>query len=165
MEASTPHTGSANWPEEESDELMVHSDPTAVRRARSFARRLAGGLPAETDDTIELLVAELVTNALLHGAPPVILRIETVPDRVRIAVADASPRLPLARVPQAEDVTGRGLQVVEALSAGWGVRSRPEGGKVVWADVSKGPSSRPAGVGARPARARTGGPIPSPERS
>lgn len=116
------------------NELVVRSELTAVRRTRRFARRIAERLGAEAD-TLELLVSELVTNAVLHGAPPIKLRIEMLRDRVHVAVADANPRLPLMR-PQAEGLTGRGLAIVEALSEGWGALPRPDGGKVVWADVA-----------------------------
>jgi anti-sigma regulatory factor (Ser/Thr protein kinase) len=124
-----------------SDELVVRSDLTAVRRTRHFARRVAERLGAEAD-TLELLVSELVTNAMLHGAPPIRVRIEMIRDRVHVAVTDASPRLPLAERPRSEDLTGRGLAIVEALSEAWGALLRPDGGKVVWADVAPSPSHR-----------------------
>lgn len=118
-------------------ELVVRSELTSVPRARQFARRVAERTGAEAD-TLELLVSELVTNAVLHGAPPVRLRIEVLGDRVRVAVADASPRLPRVGLPRADDgMTGRGLGIVEALSSGWGVVRRPDGGKEVWADVAQ----------------------------
>ncbi len=121
-----------------SNELIVCCDPTAIRRARHFARRVASTLRAEAD-TLELLVSELVTNAVLHGAPPVSLRIEMLRDRVHVAVADTSPRRPLAGLSRTDGMTGRGLGIVEALAAGWGVDSQPDGGKVVWADVAPVP--------------------------
>jgi anti-sigma regulatory factor (Ser/Thr protein kinase) len=141
MEASTSPPDSAQWPKAASAELVVKNDVSAIRAARNFARQVAGGLGANTDDTVELLVAELVTNAVLHGAPPVTIRIESRPERVHIGVTDASPRLPIARLPQAGSISGRGLQIVGALSAGWGVVPRPEGGKVVWADVTARPGA------------------------
>jgi anti-sigma regulatory factor (Ser/Thr protein kinase) len=136
VDASTSRSDGAGSRAIGAEELLVRSEASAVRSARSFARRLAGRIPTEADEAVELLVAELVTNAVVHGAPPVTVRIESLPDRVRIAVTDTSPRLPLAGPPQAESITGRGLQIVKALSSGWGVVPRAEGGKVVWADVA-----------------------------
>jgi anti-sigma regulatory factor (Ser/Thr protein kinase) len=137
------------WRVDGSSELALRSDLSAVRRARSFARQVTRGLDVDAD-AVELLVAELVTNAVLHGVPPITLRIETNPDRVHIAVADASPRLPLAGPRPSGGMTGRGLGIVEGLSARWGAISLPEGGKLVWADLA---APRPLGL--RPHRSRS----------
>jgi anti-sigma regulatory factor (Ser/Thr protein kinase) len=142
METSTSHANGTRRPEIGSGELAVRRDPSAVRGARNFARRwLAAGRAGDADEAVELLVSELVANAVLHGAAPITVRIEAFPDRVHLAVTDADPRLPRTRAPGPGGVNGRGLQIVEALSAGWGVVPRPGGGKVVWADVATGPRS------------------------
>ncbi|MEX2619164.1 MAG: SpoIIE family protein phosphatase [Egibacteraceae bacterium] len=85
-----------------------------------------------------MLVTELVTNALLHGAPPAELRVRM--DRrgtARLEVSDASPAMPLRTRRNDEAMTGRGLSVVDALSARWGVRLVPPG-KIVWAELRTG---------------------------
>lgn len=114
-------------------ELTVPSVPRSVAEVRRFARDVCGpGSPAA--DTVELLVSEVATNALVHGAGDVRVRVVVLPDRVRVEVDDDSP---LALAPRSAGPTaegGRGLALVTALSAQWGVLSRP-GSKTVWFEV------------------------------
>lgn len=119
----------------ESDELHLGSSPNAVPKARQFvAQRLTRAeLPQYVDDA-ELAVAELVTNALLHAAPPVSLRVLPRQDRVRLEVADGSRAAPVRGRADVASMTGRGLALVEALSLRWGVDPAPAG-KVVWAEL------------------------------
>ncbi len=119
------------------DQLVLRGDPGGIRRARRFARTRVG--PASADaDTVELVVAELVTNAVLHGAPPIVIRIRMLDTCIHIDVADLGGRLPVMRRAARDGITGRGLRIVNALSAGWGVRRLARGGKVVWAEVAPG---------------------------
>jgi hypothetical protein len=83
----------------------------------------------------ELAVTELVTNALLHGQPPVVVRVVPGDARVRVEVTDGSPNLPVRAMPNADAMTGRGLALVEAVSADWGAERAGEG-KVVWAEIA-----------------------------
>ena len=115
--------------------------PEAVPCARLHARLVVGewGLGGLADST-ELLVSELVTNAvrvsrLLRQRPPVRLWLRSDGVRVLVAVWDASPRSPV-RVDAAEgDESGRGLLLVESVAARWGWN--PErGGKVCWCVVT-----------------------------
>ncbi|PRY14554.1 ATP-binding protein [Kineococcus rhizosphaerae] len=78
----------------------------------------------------ELLVSELVTEAVTHGTAPVVLRIECEgDDGVTIAVSDRDPNGPHFRTVGPDDAHTTNL--VEVLSDEWGVRTRP-GGKTVW---------------------------------
>jgi anti-sigma regulatory factor (Ser/Thr protein kinase) len=84
-----------------------------------------------------LVVSELVTNAVLHGAEPIHVCVSRHSDSLRIEVSDGdahtSPIDPLR--PRAYDEPGgRGMQIVNALSRGWGV-TRHDDGKTVWAEV------------------------------
>ncbi len=84
-----------------------------------------------------LLASELVSNAVLHGAPPIGLSIQLSPggDSVRVEVHDGSPQLPPARAPEISQVRehGRGLQIVDTLAAAWGSRpGEASGGKTSW---------------------------------
>ena len=128
-------------PAEEVTELHVDADVDAVPRARQVARRaLDGRVGSATAQDAELVVAELVTNALLHGLPPVVLRVHGDSDTgtAHVEVQDAGHLLPV-RLPGASDgLTGRGLGLVASLSTTWGVDAAPGAGKVVWADVSAG---------------------------
>ncbi|GAA0310583.1 ATP-binding protein [Kineococcus aurantiacus] len=78
----------------------------------------------------ELVVSELVTEAVTHGAPPVLLRVECEgADGVTISVSDRDPNGPRFRTVGPDGVPGTNL--VAVLSDEWGVRTRP-GGKTVW---------------------------------
>ncbi|HET9078562.1 MAG TPA: SpoIIE family protein phosphatase [Acidimicrobiales bacterium] len=129
---------------ESSAELTLGSGPDAVPRARRFVRSSLSEWPAELAADAELVVSELVTNAALHGQPPVALRL-AVGDRVRIEVSDAGRSAPILLQQNTGAMTGRGLAMIAALAEGWGVEAGPEGGKTVWAELAVGgsPAVRP----------------------
>src|SRR5207302_10941640 len=104
-------------------------------RARRFVREALATAPADQRDDAELVVAELVTNAVLHGAPPVTLRVRQAADVVRIEVHDTGRQRPIAVRAGVDAMTGSGLALVGSLSREWGVEPTPDGGKVVWAEV------------------------------
>lgn len=111
--------------------------PEAARHARRFSRRVlrSWGVADEAMDTALLVVSELVTNALIHTDGPVRLDLTLVDHRLRIAVADASPRSPVKPTSIGWEATGgRGILLVEAMSTGWGTVPA-SGGKQVWADL------------------------------
>ncbi|MEU5137945.1 ATP-binding protein [Streptomyces californicus] len=116
--------------------------PRVAVSARS-ARRLVRlaldvwGLPG-VQDAAELVVSELVTNAVLHAhSDRVRVSVTRIgAEQVRVAVADLSKDRPAARAAGDEQETGRGLGIVDALSGGrWGVDALPYG-KRVWATLS-----------------------------
>ncbi|ARP73881.1 PAS sensor protein [Streptomyces pluripotens] len=112
--------------------------PEAVRHARRFTRRtLRGwGVPGETVDVALLVVSELVTNALVHTEGQVRLDLSLVGQRLRLAVADSSPRSPMKPTSVGWEATGgRGILLVEAVSEAWGTLP-VSGGKQVWADLA-----------------------------
>ncbi|MEU4000314.1 SpoIIE family protein phosphatase [Streptomyces fungicidicus] len=109
--------------------------PQAVGHARRFTRRTlrSWGVTADMDAAL-LVVSELVTNALVHTEGQVRLDITLVNDRLRLAVADASPRTPAKPTSIGWEATGgRGILLVEAVSAAWGTLP-VSGGKQVWAE-------------------------------
>ncbi len=118
--------------------------PEAVRHARRFTRRTlrTWGVERDTMDAALLIVSELVTNALVHTEGQVRLDLSLLNHRLRLAVADGSPRSPVKPTSIGWEATGgRGILLVEAVSAAWG--SVPvSGGKQVWADLvpDTGPS-------------------------
>ena len=90
----------------------------------------------ELADTAELLVSELVTNAVRACAalPSPVVEVWLASDRgcVVVGVWDGSADMPARRETAAQDEAGRGLLIIETLSADWGW-SRQDGGKLVWA--------------------------------
>ena len=141
---------------------MHLSQPQPLKTARVFAQkfsatprgaRLARHLTAWQLDTwgiaygsplsenTVLLVAELTTNAAVHGRVPgrdfeLRLSWQKSASVVRIEVSDTHESLPSPRTPNPETEDGRGLFLVDALAARWGVCGRTGPGKTVWADVS-----------------------------
>jgi anti-sigma regulatory factor (Ser/Thr protein kinase) len=127
----------------------VLPEPAGVAEARQHATdRLAAWGLAETAVTTELVVSELVTNAIRYGQPPIRLRL--IRDRSLICeVSDASstaPHLPRARV---LDEGGRGLLLVAQLTQRWGTRHSRDG-KTIWAEQDLPTSRRPAAIRFRP---------------
>jgi anti-sigma regulatory factor (Ser/Thr protein kinase) len=118
--------------------------PDAVKHARRFtARTLRSWKVTEVSDVVLLVVSELVTNALVHTHGEVRLDLTLTSDRLRVAVTDSSPRAPAKPVIADWDATGgRGILLVEAVSASWG--SVPvSGGKQVWSEIVVPPHDLP----------------------
>ncbi|MFJ9906307.1 SpoIIE family protein phosphatase [Streptomyces sp. NPDC101152] len=116
--------------------------PEAVGHARRFTRRTMRAWGVERDDTDAalLVVSELVTNALVHTDGQVRLDLTLLDNRLRVSVADSSPRTPVKPTSIGWEATGgRGILLVEAMSDTWGAVP-VSGGKQVWAEV---PLARP----------------------
>ncbi|GAB2729458.1 ATP-binding SpoIIE family protein phosphatase [Kitasatospora kifunensis] len=111
----------------------IPADPAAVARARHHAtERLAAWGLEELAFTTELVVTELVTNAIRYGASPIRLRL--IRDRRLICeVSDASGTSPRLRRAKLFDEGGRGLLLVAQLTERWGTRFAPEG-KIIWTE-------------------------------
>jgi serine phosphatase RsbU (regulator of sigma subunit)/anti-sigma regulatory factor (Ser/Thr protein kinase) len=115
--------------------------PDAVTDARSYATDALDGAPVEVVETVALLVSELATNSVRHAAAGFTLGIDRRPDRIRVAVSDAGPGDPQVRTPEPVEPSGRGLQIVEALSDDWGCTRAPDGtGKTVWFEIAAAPA-------------------------
>jgi len=113
-------------------------EPTSIGAARRFvASELAD--VGDRLDSILLLVSELATNSVLHAASAFRLSIRRTRDEVCVEVCDEGGGSPAQQPYDVEAVSGRGLQIVDALSDEWGVRDQPPG-KVVWFTVSLAPS-------------------------
>ncbi|WP_082317658.1 ATP-binding protein [Streptomyces sp. NRRL WC-3549] len=119
---------------------LGHADLPAVGEARGalreFLRHRSG--PDETD-TAELLLSELVTNALIHTRNGATITVTSSPGRLRVEVRDfVTGREPAPYVPNADDGThGRGLLLVQSLADSWGVTMQALG-KVVWFELTAG---------------------------
>ncbi|KAF5995082.1 ATP-binding SpoIIE family protein phosphatase [Streptomyces sp. WAC00263] len=122
-----------------SDVAYWHLEPedAAPGRARRLARRaLARWGMEDMSDSVELLVSEVVTNAVRYASRPVTLRLLRT-DVLRCEVGDDVPQLPRLRQARATDEGGRGLYLVNKLARRWGA-TRLSTGKVVWFELSRG---------------------------
>jgi anti-sigma regulatory factor (Ser/Thr protein kinase) len=116
--------------------------PEEARTARRLVRELLTGWGLErlTDDA-EMIIDELVVNAVRHGlrtgpgtaTPPLRLCLLRRRKEVMLAVTDPSSEAPRPRTPGWTGESGRGLQIVGALSHLWGWSPIEGRGKAVWA--------------------------------
>ncbi|MET9430979.1 MULTISPECIES: SpoIIE family protein phosphatase [unclassified Streptomyces] len=121
-------------PAEAVGDWRLPREPRSVGRARELARaQLTAWELGPLVDTVELLVSELVTNALRYGEGEIRLRL--LRDRTLVCeVWDAGLVQPRRRRARDTDEGGRGLQLVGLLSTSWGSRRTPRG-KTVWFDL------------------------------
>ncbi|NUK39395.1 SpoIIE family protein phosphatase [Streptomyces lunaelactis] len=116
----------------------VHqADPEGLAEARTALRHALEdwGLEALADD-VELAAGELLVNVLLHTEGGAVLTLEVLPEpvrRVRLWVKDRSSVRPRRRSPGEAATSGRGLLMIDAVAARWGVEPRGEG-KAVWCE-------------------------------
>ncbi|MFG3023847.1 SpoIIE family protein phosphatase [Streptomyces sp. NPDC048254] len=114
------------------------ADPEAAPIARAAARRQleTWDVDEETAFTTELIVSELVGNAVRYGAPPLQLRL--IFERVLTCeVSDAAASSPQVKHARTVDETGRGLFIIASLADQWGTHYRTQG-KTVWAEQPTG---------------------------
>jgi len=105
-----------------------------------MATLIDAGMGIDTIETAALLATELAANAVIHtSSPSYTLDVDVDLTRVHIEIGDTDDRFPLRPLREPADAeSGRGLQLVDALSARWGVRSA-DAGKVVWFDLPVDP--------------------------
>lgn len=130
---STDRTGE---PRSDAATRRFSTDATEVGGARRFVRETYDAWGLTAYEEAELVVSELVTNAIRHGAGPPLVRLVRRSDRVRIEVDDASPRPPVARTPSHEEISGRGLAVIGIVALAWGHTPGPASTKTVWAELA-----------------------------
>jgi hypothetical protein len=138
------------------DSLELGAYDTAPGTARGHARNvLAEWSLGHLRDVAELVISELVTNSVRVvegvgwplGRPPVRLWLRGDPHRVCVLAWDAVAVLPVPRAAGADEESGRGLAIVDALSARWGCyeASEPLGGKVTWSLIGAPWRDQPPG--------------------
>lgn len=141
------------------------AEPQSVGIARRFAAGLVTDGSPELRETIELMVSELATNCVRHVNASFEVSIERDGDSYHVEVRDEGGGRPAMRSPSPEDVSGRGLRIVDLLAARWGVRYDADAGKTVWftltasraatADVVTHQMGSPARSGGRASEALT----------
>jgi PAS domain S-box-containing protein len=115
--------------------LSLPAGPEAAPIARAAARRQleAWGVDEETAFTTELIVSELVGNAVRYGTPPLQLRL--IFERLLTCeVSDTATSAPQVKHARTIDETGRGLFIIASLADQWGTRFQTQG-KTVWAEL------------------------------
>lgn len=123
--------------------LPLPASPPSVKLARSWVAGVLEEIGREDlVDAAQLGVSELVTNAIIHSRPPLVVRVRGTVDHPRIEVVDSSPIPPQRAevVPEPEDVDdlnvttfGRGLDMVAMMSHRWGADLLHDGrSKSVW---------------------------------
>jgi anti-sigma regulatory factor (Ser/Thr protein kinase) len=103
----------------------------SVPAARRFVRDVLRDQAREVLDAAELMTSELATNCVQHAETCFELVIDAAQREIRVEVRDAGLGRPTRQSPSPTDRTGRGLMIVEAMSAAWGIEPTPRG-KTVW---------------------------------
>lgn len=141
----TPDPGTPRAPR--IHQYIHQADPQGLSDARAAVGQalVDWGMPELSDDA-ELLTGELLVNVLLHTEGGAVLTLEVLPEpvrRVRLSVQDRSSAWPRRRTPGEAATSGRGLLLMDAIAARWGVEPRGEG-KAVWCEIGPAPSNGPA---------------------
>ncbi|GAQ60287.1 SpoIIE family protein phosphatase [Streptomyces scabiei] len=114
----------------------IPADPAFVARTRQYVlTQMALWGISESAFTAELVVSELVTNAIRHGVPPIQLRLIHDDTTLICEVSDGSGTAPHLRRAKTFDEGGRGLLLVAQLTQRWGSR-HTEDGKTIWAELT-----------------------------
>jgi phosphoserine phosphatase RsbU/P len=146
-----PPEDGADWPIARSD--LFACDRASVKAARRFIGECVEHLGLHCLPSVQLMVSELATNAVLHAKSQFDVTLERMShDSVRVEVRDFGCGTPRLFPNSTETEGGRGLRIVDLLAETWGVETRPGGrGKSTWFTFSveaQGASSanHPSGV-------------------
>jgi anti-sigma regulatory factor (Ser/Thr protein kinase) len=127
--------------------LELAPEPRSVKAARDWVGDALRELGRDDlTDAAELGVSELVTNAILHATPPIVLRLGGTPSHPRVEVHDSSVAPPVIRDMTEEErllaAVGRGLGIVAMFSTTWGAEVSADG-KLVWFEPAAEPVADP----------------------
>jgi serine phosphatase RsbU (regulator of sigma subunit)/anti-sigma regulatory factor (Ser/Thr protein kinase) len=116
-------------------EVTLPDEPQAVSCARRLVRATLRRWRIDNlCGNAELLISELVTNALRHGCGPIGVRLLRAATCLVVEVADGSPVPPAPRIADPLAEAGRGMQLIKLLARRWGTRPTPTG-KIVWFEL------------------------------
>lgn len=114
--------------------ILLDPGPASAGRARQAVRQACADT-AVAIDAVVLCTSELVTNAILHGVPPIELEILVGSDSVRVGVHDAGVRdVERRRTMSSDASSGRGLEIVDTLASRWGAE-RTGAGNLAWFEI------------------------------
>ena len=119
-------------------ETAVQPALSAIAPARHWARDRLGeaGIDDGRLELLVLLVSEVVTNAVAHADPPVVLRVSVDAERTRVEVTDGVRDVPVVRDPPPTALGGRGVMFVDRLASSWGTcEEEGEAAKAVWFEL------------------------------
>jgi anti-sigma regulatory factor (Ser/Thr protein kinase) len=122
------------------EDLELPSDATAPGIARRYSAQVLGGWRLSSlIGTVQLVTSELVTNAVRHGAKPILFGLRRQDHDVRIEVSDGDPKMGPAAVLDEDSESGRGCLIVDLMASASGVETVAGDGKIAWAVVSDDP--------------------------
>ena len=125
------------YPVDDLNNRLLQAHPSSVAAARKMVRDIWPRRDAKTWSRLQLLVSEVVTNALVHAGTPIGFHASVGDVGLRVEVSDGSTQAPAPRRYAAMAGTGRGLRLVQQLVKDWGVQARPNG-KTVWFELDSG---------------------------
>jgi anti-sigma regulatory factor (Ser/Thr protein kinase) len=129
----------------ESVDLILFPRPEAAKKARDGVDRLADRVAPEILDDVRLLISELVTNSVRHGAVSedgrIELRAALTSSAVRVEVIDSGCGFTLETGTRPADrVGGWGLYLVQRIASRWGIDSGSDKTTRVWFEIDREPS-------------------------
>lgn len=123
--------------------IVVDSTPAAARCARRFAEATVDFLDTRVDARdLALLISEIVANAVHLDSGSVEVSLSPVDHRLRVEVRDHGVGMPELLDPGADEVSGRGLLIVDRLADRWGIDQFLPG-KIVWFELAERGSHSP----------------------
>lgn len=119
--------------------LRLAARATAPREARDFiAQACASGRGEQYSELGQLVISELVSNAVRHSGTVIEIEVRLESDRLWLCVHDEGGGVPMIVPPESRTVGGVGLELVSSVSSAWGVTPDPRGGKDVWCVLPAG---------------------------
>jgi anti-sigma regulatory factor (Ser/Thr protein kinase) len=129
--------------------LRLAADVTAPRTARELvARACVAGHAEHFLDLGQLVISELVTNAVRHSGTAIEVEVRLERDRLFLRVHDEGDGVPAIVPPELRTIGGVGLALVDQAAESWGVTPDPRGGKDVWCVLAAGSAGNGAVNGA-----------------
>jgi serine/threonine-protein kinase RsbW len=111
-------------------------DTRSASRARRFVGQAIQEASPEVTQAVLLMASELASNCIRHTNSRFEVAVVKTAGAIRVEATDRGSGEPVLRHPDPTDPSGRGLEIVEMLSADWGFELLPEKGKTVWFTVA-----------------------------